>query len=269
MRIGRELVVSLSILLAPAFSYADERFFTYSYQADVLKEGATEFEQQVTNQSGRKEGEYSEWDFRSEIEHGVTSNLMTALYLNLQSVRQENFHGEDSEHDFNFKGISSEWVYQLLNPTLDPVGLAIYGEYTTDGIDHELEGKILLSKHLDDIELALNAVYEGESESKDGVREREGTAQFTAGAAFHLNNKWSAGLELRNKSAYPGGFNLSGQEYQTMSVGPNVHYGSSNWWGTLTVLPQVWGNGEESSGSRQLVHEESLEVRLIVGIEIG
>ena len=241
---------------------ADERLFTYVYDAAVLPEGSAEFEQWITNQSGREDGDYSAWNFRSEIEYGMTERLQTALYLNWDSVRK------NDENDTTFKGVSAEAVYQLLNPNLDPIGLALYGEYTTEGVDHELEGKLLVSKAVGEVLLAANAIYEAEFEREDGVTEREAVLAFTAGAAWKFDPHWSVGLELRNKSAYPGGLNLSGQEFQTWSVGPNLHYGAAKWWSTLTVLPQIWGNGDGSRGNRQLEHEENVEVRLLVGVHL-
>ena len=109
-------------------------------------------------------------------------------------------------------------------------------------------------------------MYEAGWEKGDGETDHEASLQFAGGASYHFSPKWSAGIELRNKSAYPGGFDLEGQEYNSWSVGPNVHYGNKKWWSTLTVLPQVWGNGDGSSGNLQLDHEERFEARLIVGV---
>jgi len=269
MKIVKLCVLGLiSVGVIAANASADERFFTYSYEANVLPEGDLEFEQSITNQSGKEDGDYSEWNFRSELEYGVTQHYMTALYLNWDSIRSEGVEGEDSENEAKFKSVSWENIYQVLNPNTDPLGFALYFEGATDGIEHELEWKLLFSKPIGNFELVTNAVYEMEWEREDARTEREGELEFTFGAAYHLNPKLSIGLEARNKSAYPGGFNLSGQEYQTWSVGPNIHYGTPKWWATLTVLPQVWGNGEGSEGSRQLVHEESAEVRLIFGIPL-
>lgn len=258
----------ISAVAMVAGANADERYFTYSYEAGVLPEGDLEFEQSITNQNGKEDGDYSEWNFRTELEYGVTENYQTALYFNWDSIRSEGVTGQENQNEAKFKNISWENIYQVLNPNLDPVGLALYGEWGTDGIDHELEWKLLLSKPFGKFELVTNAVYEMEWEREDSQTEREATLEFTLGAAYHLTPKLSLGLEARNKSAYPDGLDLNGQEYQTWSVGPNIHYGTPKWWATLTVLPQVWGNGDGSSGSRQLVHEESVEVRLLVGIPL-
>lgn len=245
---------------------ADERLFTYSYETSVLPEDGVEFEQWITNESGVEEGDFSAFEFRSELEYGVTDRWQTAFYLNFDAVRSEGIPDEEDEDGMDFKGISWENIYQILNPNLDPVGLAAYVEYTSDGLDHELETKLLVSKPVtDEVTLVANAIYEAEWEKEHGEFEKEAVFEATAGASYKLSQKWSAGVEVRNKSAYPDGLDLSGQEFNTWSVGPNVHYGSSTWWATLTVLPQVWGNGDGSNGNRQLVHEESMEVRLIFG----
>ncbi len=263
VKLNRLLLGAVMIFSAPAF--ADERYFSYSYETSVLPEGQFEFEQWVTNQNGKEDGDFSQWVLRSEIEYGVTDKYSSALYLNWEATRSEGTGEEDSQNT-EFKGISWENVYQLLNPNLDPIGMGIYGELSTDGIDYELEGKLLLSKPVGKFMLAANAIYEAEWEREDNRTEEEATLEFTGGVAYKLSPKWSIGIEARNKSAYPGGLDLSGQEFQSWSVGPNVHYGNPKWWATFTVLPQVWGNGDGSAGSRQLVHEESIEVRLLVGI---
>lgn len=265
MVLRKFLLVSAALVVC-ATAQADERVFTYVYETSVLPEGQWEIEQWVTNQNGRQDKDYSAWNLRTEFEYGLTSRLQTALYLNWDSTRQEGEPGEDDETESKFKGVSSEWIYQLSNPHTDWLGSALYGEVTTDGLDTELEWKLLLSKNIDSFILAANAIYEMEWEREGGHTEREAVAEFTLGASYKLSPQWAIGVEARNKSAYPDGFNLSGQEYQTWSVGPNVHYGTSKWWATLTVLPQVWGNGDGSRGGRQLEHEESIEVRLIFGI---
>lgn len=266
VRLRRAFIVAFSFLVLDWHSAAraDERHFTYIYEADVLPAGQAEFEQWITHQNGRDGGDYAAWNFREELEYGITDHLQTALYLNFDSLRFTDADGED-QSDFDFKGVSTEWIYQFLNPSIDAVGLALYGEYTTDGLDHELEGKILISKNIDKVVLAANAIYEAEWEREDRETEREAELQFVAGAAYKFDPQWSAGLELRNKRAYPGGHDLSGSEYSVWSVGPNIHYGAPKWWATFTVLPQVHGNGDGAGGSRQLVHEEELEVRLLVG----
>lgn len=256
-----------ALILCSANAQAEQRLFTYSYETSVLPEGELEFEQWITNQNGREEGDYSQWNLRSELEYGLTKSDTVALYLNWDATRIGGLPDVEDENKTEFKGFSVENIYQILNPNLDPVGLALYGEFGSDGIDYSFEGKLLLSKSIDEVTLVANAVYEAEFEKEDGETVKEAELEFTFGASYSINPNFSVGLEARNKSAYPDGLDLTGQEYQTWSVGPNFHYSTPKWWATLTILPQVWGNGDGAEGDRQLVHEESLETRLLIGFD--
>jgi hypothetical protein len=80
----------LAGIAAPASTYADERFFTYSYEAtSVLPKGGIEFEQWITYRGQKEVGIYARWDFREEIEYGVTDRYTTALYLNFRNTRSD------------------------------------------------------------------------------------------------------------------------------------------------------------------------------------
>lgn len=250
-------------------AHADERFFTYVYESEVLPKGKWEFEQWLTYRKGHPAGDRNInqhiWDFREEIEYGVTDRLSVSGYLNF---RNDQFvartAGVQNSSDFNFKGVSAEFKYQLLSPNKHPVGLALYFEPLYGGNEQELEYKILLSKNLGEKWiLAANAVYEQEWEHEEGVIAKEAVLEFTAGAAYRLTPHWSAGLEGRYHSVYLG-HGLDEHLGTGWFVGPNVHYGSSKWWATLTVLPQVAGN--PSDGGINRTEHQTFESRLIFGL---
>jgi hypothetical protein len=248
---------------------ADERFFTYVYESDVLPKGAWEFEQWVTYRKGYPGGDrdFNQhiWDFREEFEYGMTDRLTTALYLNFrqnQMVARET--GLEDSSEFSFKGVSAEFKYQLLNPNKKPVGLALYFEPTYNGNEQELEYKLLFSKQLaDKWVLAANAVFEQEWEQEEGETEKESVLEFTAGAAYRLTPNWSIGVEGRYHSVYEGAA-LDEHLGTGWFVGPNVHYGTSKWWATLTILPQV--SGHPSDGGINRTEHQTFETRLIFGI---
>ena len=252
-----------------ASARADERFFTYVNDADVLPKGRWEFEQWLTYREGYPGGDrdYNQhlWDFREEIEYGLTERLTTALYLNFrqeQTVARK--EGLEDSSEFYFKGVSAEFKYQLLNPNLKPVGLALYFEPTYNGHEQELEYKLLFSKNLGEKwVLAANAVYEQEWEQEEGKTQEESVLEFTLGTAYRLTPKWSVGLEARYHSVYEG-LGLNEHLGSGWFVGPNVHYGSSKWWATLTILPQVAGN--PSDGGINRTEHQTFETRLLFGI---
>lgn len=266
------LLTLASLATCVATSQADERFFTYVQDADVLPKGAWEFEQWVTygtTYSGDNQ-EYSRnrWDFREEVEYGLTERFSVAGYLNFRYQelvsRQEGVPNGGSE--FSFKGVSLEGKYQIFNPNTQPVGLALYLEPTFNGGEFEMEEKILISKNFGDKWVtAFNVIFEQEWEKEDGETEKESVFETTAGVAYRLSSNWSVGLEGRYKRTYEGaGFDdyLGAGWY----LGPNVHYGTAKWWGTLTVLPQVAGNPNTGSSGLNYTENNRFDVRLIFGI---
>ena len=254
-------------LTSPTSSQADERFFTYSYEAtSVLPKGGVEFEQWITYRGGKEEGTYSRWDIREEIEFGITDRYTTALYLNFRDTFRDNLDGPGAEEDeFEFKGVSSEHKFQLLNPHTKPLGMLAYGEVTTDGNELELEEKLIFQKFLDPDEkwnAVFNVIFEQEWEYEAEETGEESVLEFTTGLSYRLTPKWALGLEARHHRVYSGMYDE--EEANAWFVGPNVHFGSGKWWGTLTVLPQVAGDPETESGL-ELDEHTRVEVRLIAG----
>lgn len=265
----RKLLLSLAAVLAVFTARADERFFTYVHESDVLPKGALEFEQWLTYRQGYPGGDRNFdqhiWDFREELEYGLTERLTTALYLNFrQDQRAARNEGFENSSDFSFKGVSAEFKYQLLNPNKQPVGLALYFEPTYNGNEQELEYKILISKPLGDKWIvAANAIYEQEWEKEDGATEKESVLEFTAGVAYRLTPRWSVGLEGRYHAVYEG-IALNEHLGTGWFLGPNVHYGTAKWWATVTLLPQITGNPRDNGINR--TEHQTIEARLIFGI---
>ncbi len=262
-------LATLATCLAAA--QADERFFTYTQDADVLPKGAWEFEQWLTYgttyRGDNQEYTRDRWDFREEVEYGVTDRLSVAGYLNFRYesmlARQE---GLPDSSAFSFKGVSGEVKYQILNPNTKPIGIALYFEPTFNSGEVEMEEKILFSKNFGDKWVtALNIIAEQEWETESGVTAESSEFATTAGVSYRITPKWAVGLEGRYKVNYEG---AAFDEYQGTGwyLGPNVHYGTAKWWGTLTVLPQIAGNPTTGSDGRNYTKNNRFEVRLIFGI---
>jgi len=260
---------TLCSALAAAPVSADERFFTYIQEADVIPKGGWEFEQWVTFRKGYLEGDRAFdqylWDFREEMEYGFTDKLSGSMYLNFQQeqvVAQQPGLADSSQ--FSFKGVSGEVKYQLLNPYSDPVGIALYFEPTYNGNEQELEYKVIFSKNLGDKwVLAANATFEQEWERENGQTERESVLEFTFGAAYRFTPNWSVGIEARYHEVFEGA-TLNEHLASAWFLGPNIHYGTSKWWATFTLLPQI--SGTPSDGRINITEHQIFEARLIFGI---
>ena len=77
-------------LLCVSIASADEAIFAWTYTTDLLPKGRWEFEQWVTARWEKEHGTYSVFDFREELEYGVTDNFQLSLYLNHHDVNAQN-----------------------------------------------------------------------------------------------------------------------------------------------------------------------------------
>ncbi|MCE9615488.1 MAG: hypothetical protein K8T26_14550 [Lentisphaerae bacterium] len=261
---------------------ADERKFGYVYEADVLPKGQAEFEQWVTARAGKDGGRYARWDFREELEYGLTERLTTALYLNFEDEfssgvktsdgadsEAEVEAGEDESGGVDFAGLSSEWKYQLLSPYRDVVGVVVYVEGSSDlAHETELEEKLVLSKNWERWVAAANVTVEQEWEYEDGESEKEGVLELTAGLSRKVTDTWSVGLEARNHREFENNFEFKDEEHRAYFLGPNVAYANGTYWATLSVLPQIYGEGEHATDNLILDEHERVEVRLLAGVPL-
>src|SRR5258707_2975429 len=271
---------------APAM--AGESPYGYVYTTDTHPKGKREFEQWITQRHGQSQGDFDLWQFRSEFEYGVTDRLQTALYLNYGSVNA--FHNRpdgttgpgafvpddvDSEARYQkrfFESISNEWIYRILSPYKDVIGLALYIEPSWGPDKRELEGKLILQKNfLDDLLVwAANFSAAAEKERFHGEWEHEGELELTSGVAYQFLPRWHAGLEYRHHRGYAErGFSAEKRVYAAKFLGPTVHYASRDWWVTATFLKQLANAkaytdaaGEDVIGGRVYgEHHERNEVR--------
>src|SRR5690348_3147285 len=103
----RVLLMGIVFSLASAVSaFATERLFTYTYEPETMPQGTWEAENWVTARVGRNEAvgqdNYNKWEFRQELEYGVTDNYLISAYLNESN---ENFRDPatgEGEHNSQF-----------------------------------------------------------------------------------------------------------------------------------------------------------------------
>jgi Family of unknown function (DUF6662) len=240
--------------------------FAWTYTTDIASKGEVEFEQWVTASWKKEHGNYNAIDFREEFEYGVTDNFQIALYLNHHYVyANRDVPAEDSAHpanrlpgvyetggedvrashnpaapfdDYRFESVSFEAIYRLLNPTKDPIGLAMYFEPTLGDNEKEVEWKVILQKNWfeDRLVWALNLDYEVEFEKADNGYERDGVFEWFIGISYRFVRNWSAGLEFWNHHEFA---DATVHEHAAYFIGPTIHYAGERWWATLGFLHQL------------------------------
>jgi hypothetical protein len=252
--LGMGGVAAIVVLACTSVAQADERKFTYSYEAKTLPQGSFEFEQWATLRARREMGRVWFADFREELEYGVTDRLTVAGYLNwgIESIR--NIPGVENETEVEFETFSLEVKYKITDPSADFLGLLGYIEGAVGSDEQELEFKIVLSKQLGPVTLAYNFVVEFEREKEDGEWEKESALEHTFGASMELSHGFAVGAEAVVRMPYEG--NFEEKEETGVLVGPNVHYASKGWWVTVTFLV-LTGKPEEF---------EKYEARIIFGV---
>lgn len=249
---------------------ATERFFGYTYEPEVLPQGAGEFEQWITLRSQRndKVGQhnFNEWEFREEFEYGVTDNYSVSIYLNTKNTSWRSVPADgDQAPGFEFDGISIENRYMVLNPTEHPIGLTLYLEPRFSGEEAELEQKIIIGQRYGDWKWALNLVHATEWNLNDHTT--EGEVELDFGLTRHLNKRWSVGVEARDHNELP---EYNTWENTAVFLGPVATYTAEKWWATLSVMPQVWGSNFQDNPAGdphfELEGHERVNIRLVLGM---
>lgn len=161
-RISVDIVLSRSFLLlfsmlffAAAFlspsAHAHKRETVIAYPAWPAVKGEWEFEHWYN--AGGIAGDPEQ---AFELEYGVTNRFQTGLYLITDANK------------LNYKAWKWENIWKLSNPGSFFVEPALYLEYRDNSNDaDEIEGKLLLQKHIGKLNLLANLVWEKEISGSD------------------------------------------------------------------------------------------------------
>jgi hypothetical protein len=269
------LVAAVVSSLSCGWLCADERRFTYTYEPEILPAGGLEFEQWVTLRSQRtsggevQQGNYNLWEFREELEYGVTDNYSVSLYLNAANESFRDYHQNPpvNTSTFTFQGVSIENRFLVLNPASHSVGLTLYFEPRFSGDEAELEERIILGQRFGDWKWAFNLTHA--TEWTDQLHNFEGELEASIGLARDLSKHWAVGLEIRDHNELP---DYRIWENTALYLGPVVSYRQEKWWAALTVMPQIFGanfNGNPGGDSHfELEAHERVNVRLMISISL-
>ena len=228
--------------LAPSITKAAERRFTYSYETTTMPAGMWEYEQWATwkNYSNR-----DRFEFRHELEFGLAENLQLGLYLSDWRLTNP----DQGETEVEWRTAGAELIYSMSDPTKDPIGSALYGEFLIGPEKFALEGKILLQKNFGPLALVYNFVLEAEWEGAD-YEEEIGVIENSAGISYQVSPNFLIGAEALHEVEFEG-WEESGEN--VISVGPNISFRKGSFFATVTGLFQVTGvEGEPEQQVRVL-----------------
>jgi hypothetical protein len=259
----RKILLILIIFVFAVSLRANERKFSYTYQSGVLGKGNKELEIWTTARIGKDIPYYARTEHRMEFEWGITNRLQTAFYINFRNTSIDNGTGMNTS--FDFKGISSEWKYQVSSPTKNAIGFALYGELGLNTDEAELEAKLIFDKKVKKNTFALNFVFENEWEFAAHKPETEMVLEGDFGWCYDISNSFSAGIEVRNKNV----FKESELKHSALFAGPVASFSQPSWWLTLTILPQITSLKNKTGTTKLDLDEfEKLETRLLFSFRL-
>ena len=86
LKLAQAIGCAATLALLTTSVSANDRLFTYSYEPETMPQGAWEVEQWITARALRNkrvgQDDYLRWQFRTELEYGVTDNYTVGLYVN-------------------------------------------------------------------------------------------------------------------------------------------------------------------------------------------
>lgn len=282
-----------STLLSPA-AMADESLFGILKGAETLPKNALEIIQHVTRRYDKGQGTYEALDTKIELEYGLTDRATAAVYVLGQSVRTEGLQingylPRDEASALRASGVEASIKYNFLSPAKDDFGLASYFATSYSWLDPHsgqdkkkltFELELLMQKYFLDGEL----IWVGNAGMESTLAQRTAIADLPAGFEWstepemEIGFKAGTGLSWRfapnwfvgGEVVYETEFETEvGQERRSVQAGPTVHYGSKDWWLSLSYLPQISGGGEKYDGQTDdnlhLIEKTKQEIRLKLG----
>ena len=239
------LILAASALLAPAPLFATERKFAFSYEVTTAPKGTIELENWVTwKHSDNAAGKVDRFDFRHELEFGVTDRFQAAVYL-----ANWTYDDRDPEKKARYQNSGIELIYNLTNPTADFLGSALYLEALAGDENLEVEGKLLLQKNIGPLIVAYNAVLEATWEGSK-LEERTGEFAETFGLSYELTKSFSLGAEVLHEVEFP---DWGAAEDARVWAGPNLSVRAGRVSAVLAGLFQVTDVNEEPDVQTRLI----------------
>lgn len=274
-------------------AHADENLFGYVKGSEVLPAGAWELYGVVTQRADKGVGEYTAYNFDTELEYGVTDRFTVKGELKGQSMDTsglliDGYLPGDEKYSLKFQGGEVSGKYNFLSPALDDFGLSMTTglEYLvldphsgqdkdTISIDLEIEmqkyfmeGQLIWAANFGtEGTRATRAPIDNLPEDFEWPTEMEVEIEFWAGMglSYRFVPNWFFGLETMYETEYETGVAM---ERDSVFAGPSLHYGGEEFWMTFTYFDQIRGGGETFEGQPDglhLIEKTEQELRFKIG----
>ena len=232
------MIISTLILGAVSLSYADFRYYAWTYQFITMLPGKAELEFYTRmDQPDLSKPDTAKWKRQIEIEAGLTNRWDFSLYL------VDSYKATDGRTKFDEVKLRTR--YKLAAKDRFFVDPLLYVEYKIQAdrsYPDKWETKLILAKDIGDLNIAFNIIPE--EYYKTGTKEKDWKVEYASGLSYPLiNDILRLGVEVKG--------DLKDDKHL---LGPTISFKGENIWSAVGF---VFGLNNKS---------DNLQVQTIIGL---
>jgi hypothetical protein len=213
---NKSLIVVMMIVgctVLPSLASAAQRTYVWTEEYGTVAKGNTEiefFQTAVTREIHTRNA--SDWTQKIELEYGITDRLNVSLYQVYEQAVDSNA--------MTYVGYNIEFKYRVAETNVLPVDVLLYAENEASTVEGSVfEGKIILAKDIDRLNIAYNQIYERVNNT--GAINH----QYAAGMSYEVTKWLRIGVET--KGSY------TETEY---AAGPTIAWSGSRVWANIGAV---------------------------------
>lgn len=236
----RRLIIFIIAILfiCPKVISVDRRTYVWTYQFATMTPGKAELELYQTTKMAKTDI----WEYRIEVEHGLTSRWDISTYQIFTQKENESFKWDAFQVRTRYRLAEQGQFF------LDPLLYLEYNRKIDLKRQNELESRLILAKDIGKVNIAVNPVYEFFWAPGDPVHE----IGLDVGLSYELSFKYVIGIESRSRIEF-----IQDQDVETTSyLGPTVSLAIGSVWYTIGY---IWGLNDDS---------DDAWLRFLMGIEL-
>ncbi|MEW5795946.1 MAG: hypothetical protein AB1772_06250 [Candidatus Zixiibacteriota bacterium] len=229
-------IMALAILVESG--HADRRKYAWTYQYATIAENESELEFYQT----AKLDESDQWEYRIEIEHGLTPKWDLSIYQ---------IFAQEEGGPFEWDAFQVRTRYRLAQQGELPLDPILYLEYRRKldlAAQNKLEAKLILARDFDRVNMSFNPVYEFFWAPGDPVHE----VGIDFGLSYEASYRFCFGIESTSRVE----FEPDGENSESSYFGPTISFATE---GAFYTIGYTRGITDNSNDAR---------VRFLMGVEL-
>lgn len=213
------LPIFLAFLL-PVVALTDMRSYVWTYEYMIVEPGKAEIEHYLTF-SAPKANEISgnaTVQHRLEIEIGMNRFFDFSIYQNFE---------QSPKTSFTYTGFDLRARFKIGEKNMFPIDPLIYIEYGAPATfsAHKFEGKLILAKDIENLNIAINPIIEVEKEGN----QIDYSTKYAMGVRYQFSQLFRLGVEFTgDKDAHYFGITFShGKQHLWVAFSPTFRFATT------------------------------------------